>query len=309
MELATIFKTTFLCLIFGLYFSVFGQQSKDTLTFDEISQLDSLTLAINDTDSIVKDTIYYEKFTGYDYKTFVASKSKIRKSLISQKNPPNRKNINNHAVFLWLIFTLLIIIIFKSSYPFQYKLIIRSFYNTLFFREFLETQTRVFKISKILTWIIIAQLIGIGIFIFFKTYFKSPTVGNFLLIVYINLLLLSIFILSQFLKNIFSFAFNQKKLKTQYAIIFRINSFFIGLIFLPIIVISYYNNSVWMAANIPTILVVFMILIYASSILKFVLSRDFFKSDSILILILYLCSFEILPIMVLLKSLNKFLII
>jgi len=307
LELATIFKTLLLLLFVGLFLSSFGQETKDTLTFYEIRQLDSITT--NDSLFLVKDTIFYEKFIGYNYKTFAASKSKIRKSLISQKNPPNRKNINNHIVFLWLIFTLLIIILFKSSYPFQYKLIVRSFYNTLFFREFIETQTKEFKISKLLTWFIIAQMIGIGVFIFLKNYDKTPAVADFLLIVYINLALLTIFILSQLLKNIFSFAFNQKKLENHYAIIFRINAFFIGVIFLPIIVISYYNSSIWLADNIPTILVVFMILIYASSILKFVLSRDFYKSDSILILILYLCSFEILPIMVLLKSLNKFLII
>jgi len=307
LELATIFKTLLSLLFVGLFLSSFGQETKDTLTFYEIRQLDSITT--NDSLFLVKDTIFYEKFIGYNYKTFAASKSKIRKSLISQKNPPNRKNINNHIVFLWLIFTLLIIILFKSSYPFQYKLIIRSFYNTLFFREFIETQTKEFKISKLLTWFITAQMIGIGVFVFLKNYDKTPAVADFLLIVYINLALLTIFILSQLLKNIFSFAFNQKKLETHYAIIFRINAFFIGVIFLPIIVISYYNSSIWLADNIPTILVVFMILIYASSILKFVLSRDFYKSDSILILILYICSFEILPIMVLLKSLNKFLII
>lgn len=258
-------------------------------------------------DSFKMDTLVPENFVGYDKKIYINSKKKIRNSLLFSQNPPFRKNMNNWIIFVWSIFICLIIIIFKKNYPTQFYLINRASFSNLSFREFYDTQTDVFKGSKLLAWFIISQIFAMGIYIVLKLSFKLPITNNWLLILYVSLGSVFIFILNQVLKSLFSLAFQQPTLNKDYAIIFRTQSFIIAIVLLPVLLLIYYSNNIEYQKYTGIFILLFLLIIYATSILKFTFSGLFSERQSSIFLILYLCAFEILPILVLVKSVNNLL--
>lgn len=260
---------------------------------------------INDT-TVIKDTLFHHKFIGYDKNTYINSKRNIRKSLLASKNPPLRNHLNNYVVFAWLIIILFLIIQFKRIFPNQYYLITKSTFNQINFTDFIESQNNNFTLSKYITWLIISQIISIGLFAHFNQQETFKQINPWLLILYINGFTLLIFILNQFFKILFSYAFNEKSLQIDYAIIYRIHSYVFALIILPVLLIVYYQFPQFLKNGMIYLLTLYLLLVYVFSIIKFVTSSQFLKSGSILILILYICSFEILPLVVLIASVTKF---
>lgn len=308
MELTVIFKRiAFLFLLFSCLCLKAQQDSiiNSELSFEEQSLLDSMQKEYSDT--LKKDTVFYEKFIPYDYKIYNNSKKNIRKSLISDLKHNFRKNLNNQNIFILVIFCLLLVIFFKNQFQFQYHLITKSLFSRIAFNEFMETQTAVFKTSKLLTWIISVFSLSIGVLIIIEQKEIFNQTNDFLLFLMIVGVISAIFILNQILKMLFSYGFNQPILKNEYAFIFRINTFISSLIVLPIYLVGYYYLPEFFKTFLPVLILLTIVLNYVFSILKFLLSGMFSKNDSVLILILYLCSFEILPLMILITSSNKFL--
>jgi hypothetical protein len=255
---------------------------------------------------VIKDTLFYHSFIGFDKSTYLNSKRNIRKSLLASQNPPIRKNLNNYVVFTWLIMILFLMIHFKRIFPNQYYLITKSTFNQINFDDFIESQNNNFTLSKYLTWLIISQIISIGLFAHFNQQALFSHIKPWLLILYINGLILAIFILNQLFKMLFSYAFNQLSLQEHYAIIYRIHSYVFAILFLPILLVVYYQFPQLLKNGMIYLLSIYLLLVYVFSIIKFVTSSQFLKSGSILILILYICSFEILPLVVLIASITKF---
>lgn len=263
-------------------------------------ELDSIRL-----DSIYRDTLVPTKIQTHDVLIYLQSKANQRKSLTNSNNPPIRKNLNNGLIFFWIVFILVLMLIFKSVYSLQYDLINKAWYNKLFYREFYETQTSVFKGSKFLTWFIISNTISLAIMILLKLYYPEMIKNEFLMALKVLGITILFFIFIQFLKFLFSFSFQQPMLNHDYAIIFRMN-FYIGcLALLPILALFYYGNIFDFQYFIIYFLIGFILLIYSLSIIKFSFSGLFNNNQSSIFLILYLCSFEILPLLVLIKIVTK----
>jgi hypothetical protein len=258
-------------------------------------------------DSNKIDTLFYENFVGYHLRTFINSKRNLRKSLLASKNPPIRKNINNHYVFFASLWVLFLIIQLKRIFPTQYSLLIRSSYNHINFLEFLDTQGQVFTLTRLLTWLIISQILAIGIYAVVDFREIINDIHPFYLLFITTVFVIIVFAINQLLKNIFSYAFNQPALRADYAIIFRINAFVFSLILLLFILVLYYQYPQSIKNGLIIIIVIYLLVVYVLSVVKFLFSRQFLKSGSILILILYLCSFEILPLVVFVVSLIRFL--
>lgn len=291
------------------YYFKIRKQQHERLLLDDLGQM-ALTITPDTTlyrDTIPKDTLVPQKFKGTDLNIYRNSKANIRKSLLASENPPPRANLNNWFVMAWSFFILILLIIFKYSYPLQYYLINRAWYSSLSFREFYDTQTDVFKGSKFFAWFIISQVFSIGVFILIRVNFKDINYPDITLAALVSAGVISIFILNQWMKFLFSFAFQQISLSKDYAIIFRINGFLITLILLPLILFVYYTNIAVFQQSVGLILLIALLLIYGLSLLKFSFSGLFAETQSSLFLILYLCAFEVLPILVLIKSFNSFL--
>ncbi|MDP2175617.1 MAG: DUF4271 domain-containing protein [Bacteroidota bacterium] len=258
-------------------------------------------------DSTQLDTIYYETFVGYHLGTYINSKRNLRKSLLASKNPPLRKNINNHYVFFASLWVLFLIIQLKRIFPIQYSLLIRSSYNQIKFLEFLDTQGQVFTLTRLLTWLIISQILGIGIYAVVDYREIINNIHPLYLLFLSTAFVILIFAINQLFKNIFSYAFNQPALRSDYAIIFRIHAFVFSIILFLCMLIMYYQFPQSIKNGMIFIIVLYLLIVYILSVIKFLFSRQFLKSGSILILILYLCSFEILPLVVFVVSLLRFL--
>lgn len=258
--------------------------------------------------SFVIDTIVYDSFIPYDLLIYRNSKINLRKSLTASLNPPIRKNLNNYFVLLWAIFIALLIIFFKRNFVLQYRLINKAWISSISFNEFFTTQTSVFKNSKLLTWLIISQCLSLGIFIIIKSSNKHHIFENdFILALLISISIIVLFIGNQWLKNVFAYSFYQPSLSQDYAVIFRIHAYILSLFLLPILLLVYYNGSSDVRLVVVVGLLVYLIVVYTSSLVKFTFSGRFLQNDSNFILILYLCAFEILPILVLIKSINNLL--
>lgn len=256
---------------------------------------------------VKKDTLTPEKFTPYDKQIYRNSKANLRKSLASSSNPPIRKNLNNWIVFVWGVLIVLLIIFFKSNFPLQYRLLNKAWYSHISFNEFFDTQTSVFKNSKFFTWLIISLTISMGVYIVIKSGSFDIRLNEFALIGLICLAVIVLFTANQWLKNVFAFSFYQPGLSHDYAIIFRIQAYVASLILLPVIMMIYYNGSWNMSIVITVVLIAYIILVYAVSLIKFIFSGRFLQNQSNFILILYLCAFEILPLLVLVKSITNLL--
>ncbi|NQW42641.1 MAG: DUF4271 domain-containing protein [Bacteroidetes bacterium] len=333
MELAVIFKSFYIALI--LIFSIqlnaevdsaYAQidtsiRNKGIRFYSNLSQIqineeierqlklvqEEMDRDSSQIDSLHIDTLVPTKFNGINRGIYINSKKKIRNSLLFSNNPPLRKNMNNWPIFLWSIFIFIIILIFKYSYRTQFYLISRASYSNLSFREFYDTQTDVFKGSKFLAWFIISQIFSLGVFIILKLSFKLPFTNDFLFAFYISIVVIFIFIVNQILKFLFSLAFQQPTLNKDYAIIFRTQAFIIAIILLPCLLLIYYTNNIDYQKLTGIFVLFFLLVIYASSLLKFTFSGLFSERQSSIFLILYLCAFEILPILVLVKSVNNLL--
>lgn len=277
----------------------------------KLSALDSLNLRTIDSlygsDTIVIDTLFYSKFIPYDKQIYRNSKINLRKTLTASKNPPIRKNLNNYYVFLWVFFIALLIVFFKNNYSLQYRLLNKSWYSGISLNEFFSTQTSVFRISKFLTWFIISQSLSLGIYIVIKSSDLKTGYSDLLLILVISASVIVLLIANQWLKNLFAYSFSQPSLSNDYAIIYRIQSYVTSLVLVPFLILTYYNTE-W---NIRTIvivsLVMYILIVYSVSIIKFIFSGRFLQNQSNFILILYLCAFEILPLLALIKSINNLL--
>lgn len=291
------------------YYFKLRRQYHEHLLLDELGQM-ALTVTQDTSaymDTIPKDTLVPQKFKGTDLNIYRNSKANIRKSLLASENPPHRQHMNNWFVLAWCFFILILLIIFKYSYPLQYYLINRAWYSSLSFREFYDTQTDIFKGSKFFAWFIISQVFSIGVFILIRVNFKEIHYTDLILALMVSAGVISIFILNQWMKFLFSFAFRQMSLSKDYAIIFRINAFLVTLILMPLILFVYFTNVTVFQQSVGLILLIALLLIYGLSLLKFSFSGLFAETQSSLFLILYLCAFEVLPILVLIKSFNSFL--
>lgn len=256
---------------------------------------------------IIKDTLTPEKFVPYDKQIYRNSKANLRKSLAASSNPPIRKNLNNWIVFVWGLIIVILIIFFKSNFPLQYRLLSKAWYSHISFNEFFDTQTSVFKSSKLFTWLIISLTISLGVYIVIKSGRFELKLNEFALIGLICLAVILLFTANQWLKNVFAFSFYQPGLSHDYAIIFRIQAYIASLVLLPIIMMIYYNGSWNMEIVIIVVLIAYILLVYAASLFKFIFSGRFLQNQSNFILILYLCAFEILPLLVLVKSITHLL--
>ncbi len=256
---------------------------------------------------VKKDTLTPEKFVPYDKQIYRNSKANLRKSLASSSNPPIRKNLNNWIVFVWGLLIVLLIIFFKSNFPLQYRLLNKAWYSHISFNEFFDTQTSVFKNSKFFTWLIISLTISMGVYIVIKSGSFDIKLNEMALIGLICLAVIALFTANQWLKNVFAFSFYQPGLSHDYAIIFRIQAYVASLILLPVIMMIYYNGSWNMSIVTTVVLIAYIILVYAVSLIKFIFSGRFLQNQSNFILILYLCAFEILPLLVLVKSITNLL--
>jgi hypothetical protein len=256
---------------------------------------------------IVKDTLTPEKFIPIDKQIYRTSKANLRKSLASSNNPPFRKNLNNWIVFVWGLLIVILVIFFKTNFPLQYRLLSKAWYSHISFNEFFDTQTSVFKNSKLFTWLIISLTISMGVYIVIKANNIDLKVGEASLIGLICVSVMLLFTANQWLKNVFAFSFSQPGLSHDYAIVFRIQAYIASLFLLPVLMMIYYNGSWNLDIVITVVLIVYILLVYAASLIKFIFSGRFLQNQSNFILILYLCAFEILPLLVLVKSITNLL--
>lgn len=291
------------------YYYRLRKNQQENMLMNDLSQL-ALTInsdTLSYMDTFRKDTLVPQKFVAYDLNIYRNSKANIRKSLQASNNPPRRPYLNNWFVLAWCFFILILFIIFKYTYPLQYYLINRAWYSSLSFREFYDTQTDIFKGSKFFAWFMISQVFSLGIFVLIRVNFKTIYYDNWLLALIVSGGVIAIFILNQWLKFIFAYAFQQMSLSKDYAIIFRINAFLVTILLLPIILFIYFTNIPLYQQAVGLILLVSLLIIYGLSLIKFSFSGLFAETQSSLFLILYLCAFEVLPILVLIKSFNSFL--
>ncbi len=287
----------------------------DSLFFERIDS----TLMQDSLDSVKLDTLVPGKFVGYDKTIYRNSRANLRKTLLASKNPPIRENLGNWLVFVWSIFICLLIIFFKSNYALQYRLLSKAWYSSISFNEFFSTQTSVFKNSKLLTWFIISQVISLGVFVIFKAG-GTPVVlklgddiriglNDYELAGLISVCSILLLMANQWLKSVFAYSFYQPSLSRDYAIIFRIQAYISALFLIPMLLFVYYNGAWNVRVACIIAMVVYVIAVYAASLLKFIFSGHFLQNQSNFILILYLCAFEILPLLVLIKKINSLLVI
>ncbi len=303
MELVVIFRRYFILLgILCLAGSSNAQISADSierLYADSNLWVDSVAI-----DTLFpKDTIVYNKFLGTNKDIYLKSRREQRNALSPLQNPPIRNGQNNYFIFLWGVIIAVLFMVFKLSYQTQYYLINKAWINNLSYREFYETQTEVFKTSKFFTWFIISQVFALGIFITIQCQFKHAI--NFppiILAILISLACILIFSLNHAMKSLFSYTFKRNALSKDYAIIFRINAYNTCKLLLPILLILYYSNSESIHQSIQILLLIALLFIYMVSFLKFSFLGLFSESRTSIFLILYLCTFEILPLLVLVKS-------
>lgn len=255
----------------------------------------------------VRDTFVPHKFIGYDYKVYKISKANLRKTLLDSKSPAVRGNLDNWIVFVWGIVVLILLVLFKSLYPLQYRLLSKAWYSNIVFNEFLGTQTSVFKNSKLLTWLIISQSVSIGVYIAVQASDNRINLPEPALIGLISMGVGLIFAANQWLKSVFAYSFYQPGLSHDYAIIFRIQAYISSLFLLPILLFVYYRGFYNMEIVITVVLITYLLLVYGFSLVKFVLSGRILQNQSNFILFLYLCAFEILPLIVLVKSITNLL--
>jgi hypothetical protein len=260
-----------------------------------------------DIDSLNNDTVFYQDFVGYHYRTYINSKKNLRKSLLASKNPPVRKNINNQYVFFASLWVLLLIIQLKRIFPVQYSLLIGASYNYNKFMEFIGNQNQIFRLTKLITWFIISLILGTGIYAVVDYRDIINNIHPIYLIFILTLFVLVVFAINHLFKVLFSYAFNQPMLRTDYAVIFRIHAFIFSIILFVVILVMYYQFPKSIRTGMIIAIIIYLFLVYALSVIKFLFSRQFLKSGSTLILILYLCSFEILPLVVFVVSILRFL--
>jgi hypothetical protein len=281
---------------------------------DSLVMQDSMDSLVRDT-LVKKDTLVPAPFVGYDRIIYRNSKANLRKTLLASKNPPLRKNMDNWMVFVWAICIGLLIIFFKSNYALQYRLLNKAWISHISFNEFFSTQTSVFKNSKLLTWFIISQVLSLGIFVILKTTTLQDRLSTAIGIqvndlVFAGLISVGVILLvmaNQWLKTVFAFSFYQPSLSRDYAIIFRIQSYIASLFLIPALLFIYYNTGPDARVAGIVIIAIYIVAVYATSLFKFIFSGHFLQNQSNFILILYLCAFEILPLLVLIKSINSLL--
>jgi hypothetical protein len=314
LESAVIFKRIFISFIILISLAVIAQDDSAKIERDILNdslfyqKIDS-SLMQDSIDSVRADTLVPQKFVGYDKLIYRNSKINLRKTLLASKNPPIRKSLGNWLVMAWAVFISLLIIFFKGNYALQYRLLNKAWFSHISFNEFFSTQTSVFKNSKLLTWLIISQVMSLGIFVVLKTGETQIKMNDFALAGLISVGSILLMMANQWLKTVFAFSFYQPSLSRDYAIIFRIQAYVAALFLIPVLLFVYYNGAWDVRAASIIAIAVYIVIVYAASLFKFIFSGHFLQNQSNFILILYLCAFEILPLLVLIKSINSLLVI
>lgn len=203
--------------------------------------------------------------------------------------------INILFVFAFYMFAFFILRFFD-----ELSIISKSFFNKAIFDQIISQKNSVyinlfafFNFSTIL-------LISTLIFTFFIK-IKSPFTNTTYIIQYlltIIFVLFSYFLLVLF-SNIWAFLFNEKKISKIYITNIKISNVILFLILLLSLFFIYSSNQ----CNIICFKFIFFIIITIYSIRTFNLLRDFFNNGfSLFYLILYLCTVEIFPGLIIYKT-------
>jgi hypothetical protein len=95
--------------------------------------------------------------------------------------------------------------------------------------------------------------------------------------------------------------FNTGEYARQYQLIILIFNYMIGIVLLPIVIIAFYwNNSVFLIAG---IIIISLLILY--QIIRGFLTGQDNKSYNLFYLFLYLCTLEILPLLLIYKAISK----
>jgi hypothetical protein len=200
---------------------------------------------------------------------------------------------------------LLVFAIYRHAFPFQSGLLRSAFHSRGKFQALLDTRTGNFKFSRWLAWVIIVLLCSVIAYTLLPstvtvTFNLSRlmifvSIASFITVYFTSLYLIRLVIGNALIGNEFS---------AEFSTINRVYWFSISLISLPLFLLIYYNthSADVLASTILALLVVSLVNLL--SMFRFGMREQVKRLDSYFFLIIYLCTFEILPLLVLVKFLS-----
>ncbi|MBC7425491.1 MAG: DUF4271 domain-containing protein [Bacteroidia bacterium] len=258
-------------------------------------------------DSLAIDSMQLTEWEPYNKSIFLASR-KIRNA---RNNVLPKGEVNGNRtkawVAAWAVLILLVVVIYKKIYPYQFALQLSAMFNQNKFKELTETQTDIYRLSRWLSVFTSVNVLGLALFVAFSHYNIKTDYSSFTLFLIILGSLVIIHLAQRTLRSIYANTFEQEEFISFYSLVQRSHGFYFALYALPVLLICYYQNSL-IFRDIFDILLLIVILLYLAANLSRGVYANYNKhKGSTLYLFLYLCAFEILPLLVVFKYINNLL--
>lgn len=207
---------------------------------------------------------------------------------------------NSWWINVLFVFAFYLLTFFTLQFFDELSIIIKSFLNKALFEQIISQKNSVY--NNLFSFFNVSSIILFSTLIFtFFIKIKSPFTNTSYVIQYLSIVLfvsISFFLLILF-SNIWAFLFNEKKIKEIYITNIKISNIIFFVILLLFLFFIYSSSQ----CNINCFKFIFIIIITIYSIRTFNLLRDFFNNGfSLFYLILYLCTVEIFPGLIIYKT-------
>ncbi|MBK8079388.1 MAG: DUF4271 domain-containing protein [Saprospiraceae bacterium] len=309
-----------LFLTFLQFLFVITLQSQNNNPFEIRSRLDSVakvqtnvkTISIPETTTdLVSDSslsrLSIDSFNTREVNPFDVDHIPLRKTFgsksVEKKNLPEKTEVipsqsNNFIFWLLLFISALLAIVINVNLS-LIKLVFRSLFNINMFKLFQREEGAVISLSQLLLYSIFFVNASILIFLFLKT---KNSVSSSMDWVYIFLGLGLFYVIKHILLFILGNIFSIQKATSLYSFSILSYHIFAGIILLPINLISAFAPDKISVFFIYLSLFFLFIVVLLKIIRGLIISLDFWNNNFFQFFI-YLCTFEILPVLILVKFL------
>jgi len=214
----------------------------------------------------------------------------------------SRKEVDNDGIFYYIVGLVLYLALIRIIFHKYFSTLFTLFFHATLRQQQLREQLLQSPLPALLLNIFYMVVVG-TYFTFLARYFRWPLAGNFwYFLMYATLLVAAVYSGKYILLNIAGWIFGVRNLTTTYLfIVFLVNKM-IGMFLLPVVIMQAFPNPVLL----PWVLLASYILLGCVLLYRIILTYRPAKSEirlNRLHFFLYLCAFEIAPLLLIYKVL------
>jgi hypothetical protein len=216
--------------------------------------------------------------------------------------PEKRTIVNPGWTSILIMSCFLLFALAQYGYSKRMQQIFKAFFTKRFFIQF-SRDSGIFT-ERVSLFLFSSYILALSLFVFnlYKYYFSIPPFALLSSLIYIKVfsIVILFYLIKMVLLNIGRYIFKANNETSDYVLILYLFGQVTGVCLLPVIILTtYFDNKIILYSGFIIILILFLVRLFRSAIISLAKSKV-----SIYYIFLYLCTLEILPLVLLVKILR-----